>query len=149
MLCQWSDGQCRDIFQVWESAINQLKDFDFIFVSKWSVNSFSILIICCNLKHLSKHQNNISCWLCKDSCREAGAFSPGLPGPSGWVQPAARKGKWPLHITEVEEREKRIKYDKIWVFPKNRGLPPQIIHFNQVFPYKPSILGYHYFWKHP
>ena len=25
---------------------------------------------------------------------------------------------------------------------------PQIIHFNRVFPYKPSILGYHYFWKH-
>ena len=26
---------------------------------------------------------------------------------------------------------------------------PQIINFNRVFPYKPSILGYHYFWKHP
>ena len=26
---------------------------------------------------------------------------------------------------------------------------PQIIHFNRVFHYKPSILGYHYFWKHP
>ena len=24
---------------------------------------------------------------------------------------------------------------------------PQIIHFNGVFHYKPSILGYHYFWK--
>ncbi len=24
---------------------------------------------------------------------------------------------------------------------KNRGEPPQIIHFNRVFPYKPSILG--------
>ena len=31
---------------------------------------------------------------------------------------------------------------------KNRGAP-QIIHFNRVFPYKPSILGYHHFWKHP
>ena len=30
---------------------------------------------------------------------------------------------------------------------KNNGT--QIIHFNRVFPYKPSILGYHYFWKHP
>ena len=29
------------------------------------------------------------------------------------------------------------------------GKNPQIIHFNRVFPYKPSILGYHYFWKHP
>ena len=26
---------------------------------------------------------------------------------------------------------------------------PQIIHFNRVFHYKPSILGYLYFWKHP
>ena len=25
---------------------------------------------------------------------------------------------------------------------------PQIIHFNRVFRYKPSILGYLYFWKH-
>ena len=28
-------------------------------------------------------------------------------------------------------------------------LYPQIIHFNRVFHYKPSILGYPYFWKHP
>ena len=26
---------------------------------------------------------------------------------------------------------------------------PQIIHFNKVFHYKPSILGYPYFWKQP
>ena len=31
---------------------------------------------------------------------------------------------------------------------KNSGTP-QIIHFNRVFQYKPSILGYPYFWKHP
>ena len=30
---------------------------------------------------------------------------------------------------------------------KNNGT--QIIHFNRVFHYKPSILGYPYFWKHP
>ena len=35
----------------------------------------------------------------------------------------------------------------IWVFPKI-GVP-QIIHFNKVFHYKTSILGYPYFWKHP
>ena len=29
------------------------------------------------------------------------------------------------------------------------GGTPQIIHFNRVFHYKPSILGYPYFWKHP
>ena len=30
---------------------------------------------------------------------------------------------------------------------ENSGTP-QIIHFNRVFHYKPSILGYPYFWKH-
>ena len=34
------------------------------------------------------------------------------------------------------------------VSKKNQGYP-QIIHFNRVFHYKPSILGYPYFWKHP
>ena len=36
-----------------------------------------------------------------------------------------------------------------WVFPKIGVLPPKSSHFNRVFHYKPSILGYHYFWKHP
>ena len=31
---------------------------------------------------------------------------------------------------------------------ENSGFSPQIIHFNRVFHYKPSILGYPYFWKH-
>ena len=31
---------------------------------------------------------------------------------------------------------------------KNNGTPKSS-HFNRVFQYKPSILGYHYFWKHP
>ena len=35
----------------------------------------------------------------------------------------------------------------IWVFPKI-GVP-QIINFNRIFHYKPSILGYPYFLKHP
>ena len=35
-----------------------------------------------------------------------------------------------------------------WVLPKIWE-NPQIIHFNRVFHYKPSILGYPYFWKHP
>ena len=32
---------------------------------------------------------------------------------------------------------------------ENRGFSPQIIHFSRVFHYKPSILGYPYFWKRP
>ena len=35
----------------------------------------------------------------------------------------------------------------IWMFPKI-VVPPNH-HFNRVFHYKPSILGYPYFWKHP
>ena len=31
----------------------------------------------------------------------------------------------------------------------NEGFFPQIIHFKRAFHYKPSILGYPYFWKHP
>ena len=43
---------------------------------------------------------------------------------------------------------------KIWGLEQygvseNGGLSPQIIHFNRDFHYKPSILGYPYFWKHP
>ncbi len=36
----------------------------------------------------------------------------------------------------------------IWVFPKIM-VPPNHPIFNRVFHYKPSILGYPYFWKHP
>ena len=31
-------------------------------------------------------------------------------------------------------------------FPENSGFSPQIIQFHRVFHYKPSILGYPYFW---
>ena len=31
---------------------------------------------------------------------------------------------------------------------ENSGFSPQIIHFNRVCHYKPSILRYPYFWKH-
>ena len=36
-----------------------------------------------------------------------------------------------------------------WRFPKMLGFPPKSSIFNRVFQYKPSILGYPYFWKHP
>ena len=32
---------------------------------------------------------------------------------------------------------------------ENSGTPKSSILYNMVFHYKPSILGYHYFWKHP
>ena len=33
-------------------------------------------------------------------------------------------------------------------FPK-MVVPPQTIHFNGIFQYKPSVLGYPHLWKHP
>ena len=42
-----------------------------------------------------------------------------------------------------------IKAWAIWVLNLKWWVLPQIIHFNRVFRYKPSILGYHYFRKHP
>ena len=42
--------------------------------------------------------------------------------------------------------------DEIWPSylggSENSGTPKSSI-FNRIFHYKPSILGYHYFWKHP
>ena len=37
--------------------------------------------------------------------------------------------------------------DGCWT--KNRGKTPQIMNFKRVFHYRPSILEYLYFWKHP
>ena len=42
-----------------------------------------------------------------------------------------------------------IKMGPILDVSENSGFSPQIIHFKRVFHYKPSILGYPYFWKHP
>ena len=54
---------------------------------------------------------------------------------------------FPSEVHELIGRSFQI--SPIWVFPKIGGFSPQIINSNRVFPYKPSILGYHYFWKHP
>ena len=38
---------------------------------------------------------------------------------------------------------------KKWMGVSKNSGTPKIIHFNKAFHYKPSILGYPYFWKHP
>ena len=43
---------------------------------------------------------------------------------------------------------KSTSFEFIWVFPKIM-VPPNHPLKNRVFHYKPSILGYPYFWKHP
>ena len=37
----------------------------------------------------------------------------------------------------------------IWMFPKIGVFPPNHPILRRFFHYKPSILGYPYFWKHP
>ena len=66
-------------------------------------------------------------------------FSPNGGGEKWWwIQ-------WWFHYGH---KVKKITLNK-WVFPKIVGFSPQIIHFNMVFHYIPSILGYPYFRKHP
>ena len=69
---------------------------------------------------------------------------------ASWGQPLV--GYFELCLQQPEGLSRRWKatffWEKTkWMFPKI-GNPP-IIHFNWVFHYKPSILGYPYFWKHP
>ena len=44
----------------------------------------------------------------------------------------------------VDLKEGLLPPVSIWVFPKIGVFTTQIIHFNRGFPYKSSILGYHY-----
>ena len=55
------------------------------------------------------------------------------------------------HIARKAQYEALVEGEDgcIWMFPKIVGFPPKSSHFNRVFHYKPSILGYPYFWKHP
>ena len=53
-------------------------------------------------------------------------------------------------IRSEVERLHVMSFFTIWMFPKNSGFfPPNHPLNNRVFHYKPSILGYPYFWKHP
>ncbi len=64
-----------------------------------------------------------------------------------------RPRKWGLPGTETSQLWDVVSLGDWWVlthgFFQNRGGPPKSSHFNRVFPYKPSILGYPYFSKHP
>ena len=58
-------------------------------------------------------------------------------------QPKGKWYVWPVHHELVGSHDFFLFgcFLKWWY--------PQIIHFNRVFHYKASILGYPYFWKHP
>ncbi len=73
-------------------------------------------------------------WLARCALRSGGQLRFPLQ-PGIWLPPL---------VIPYFERIRRYKngcFQKWWC--------PQIIHFNRVFHYKPSILGYPYFWKHP
>ena len=69
--------------------------------------------------------------------------SPGSQHPGSGRQKTPNSGPWRICMGRD---------DCIFTYTdvsENSGFSPQIIHFNKVFYYKASILGYPYFWKHP
>ena len=54
----------------------------------------------------------------------------------------------PGRVVDQQKSRRILQSVKLIRSPENHWYP-QIIHFNRVFHYKPSILGYPYFWKHP
>ncbi len=72
-----------------------------------------------------------------------------MPAIDGYASRKTRRPRTPL-VGWWRKRQQPV--DGIHMdVSKNRGgwKPPQIIHFNRVFHYKLSILGYPNFWKHP
>ena len=58
---------------------------------------------------------------------------------------------WLSKLTDIPTGTTKNCHKKInmWVFPKIVGFPPKSSILMGFFHYKPSILGYPYFWKHP
>ena len=52
------------------------------------------------------------------------------------------------YISASRLKKIEVKHGNLWVFPKIM-VPPNHPFGHRVFHYKPSILGYPYFWKHP
>ena len=70
------------------------------------------------------------------------------PRPSS--APRARKLQWCGEIgVWTTDLEQRMEGKGRRMFPKIRVGTTKSWNFNRDFHYKPSILGYHYFWKHP
>ena len=86
--------------------------------------------------------------------------SSGKANSSGWIRRAIWKNLLESHIEQCHSRAWRV-YHPWRAHHRSSSLKwklaggflkwwyPQIIHFNWVFHYKPSILGYPYFWKPP
>ena len=78
------------------------------------------------------------------------------PQPLHPAHPPFEPSTWPMMSSNglpkknTQKTNKPTSWQRLYmdVF-KNSGFSPLIIHFNMVFQYKSSILGYPYFWKHP
>ena len=76
-----------------------------------------------------------------------------LHGIHDWWPPRSARSSEKNPKENREEAEAKFKdiaeaLEK-WMGVSLNGGTPKIIHFNKAFHYKPSILGYHFFWKHP
>ncbi len=145
-------------FRVLVTPVFDLFDFTWIDFAYWPVDILRhpYIFMRCEVEYIRQ-------WLClMDSTTQAPRFpwihkscsmrSPlrGVWNPT--LQDEARCSPWAiwwLHVQTVQpllgldyvsavlSLDVESPTERIWVFPKG------------VFPYKPSILGYHYFWKHP
>ena len=73
-----------------------------------------------------------------------------LPTSTGWCrvsEPSTRVLSQMVGLMLINPMVESV--NKFFMDVSENSGTPQIIHFNRVFHYKPSILGYHYFWKHP
>ena len=90
---------------------------------------------------------------CSASFMKSPIFTNGPPPPQKKKRFARHHGQAECHRRVELCRFFLGKFQVTWMgqhmdVSENNGTP-QIIHFSRVFHYKPSILGYHYFWKHP
>ena len=67
-----------------------------------------------------------------------------------WQKITSDKNRWSLWCREPVARSKDGNNgSELYGCFQKYGKTPQILHFKRVFHYKPSILAYPYFWKHP
>ena len=67
------------------------------------------------------------------------------------MHPYAMLDHWRVSYNDLYSQDANLRITQylIWYGCFQKYAYPQIIHSNKVFHYKPSILGYPYFWKHP
>ena len=83
-----------------------------------------------------------------ESCHEAWSYNVSSPL-NCYSQNFLLSHQWWARYRYREQSWKMLWLFTFWHGCFQKYGYPQIINFNRVFHYKPSILGYPYFWKHP